>query len=730
MVMAREKIRLSRLGILLLLFVFFWTYGMVLAPPKAEAKTAVKSVNAGHHIVTLYDDHTVSAVANLYSTESPNGHGELGVDKEINVLDIAAHNCCSMALYGDGTVKTCGHATVFHGGYGNYSTNYGYCDYIYSSREKRYVPIHNQQGAGSIRNPNPNANIVAISMHETCYAVLYADGTVKAEMWNITSQTVTGHYPDAKAIRVMGSHVREYYGGYYWVNYLGVQILKEDGSIETIGNYNGTFTGEWGYRLENKRPTVQLTGTPTVNQANNTLTFKVKVVDPPDRPDSTIPTEIELNYGDAFVPVKNFKANNITITNGTLTANNGTDYTITVNNINTLVPAEVPGFTLRVIATDGFGTRGGKAVNIGAVGGGGSDASGVLAQWSLDSDKDKVVQDSSGNGNKGTIKEATLTTGIISNALRFDGENDYVSIARSSFNNLANWTFEAWVKPEGPGIIYSEGNPAVTLQISMGANDSISVGTWHQNRLGYWQWFSSGDNSLKKNTWNHLVISLSNGGPAANSGTVICYVNGNLVQSGSLGCEYNSGTKEAAMGGNIGVKSGQVLTPFCGCIDEVTLYNRVLTPQEVKQNYEKVVFLDNIKLTNGFNDEASAPCTFGTHINKIEFDLRKTVNKLVFELEMPSNMKLARLQKIYIYDSAEKKNKEITITNATVNNNVISIQQQLAAGHYTLELILSIDDRLVVKSKSYYDEKEIKTNLESNEFKFEFMEFKELPNVT
>ena len=61
---------------------------------------------------------------------------------------------------------------------------------------------------------------------------------------------------------------------------------------------------------------------------------------------------------------------------------------------------------------------------------------------------------------------------------------------------------------------------------------------------------------------------------------------------------------------------------------------------------------------------------------------------------------------------------------------MISIQQQLAAGHYTLELLLSIDERLVVKAKSYYDEKEIKTNLESNEFEFQFMDFKELPNVT
>ncbi|NLO75758.1 MAG: hypothetical protein GX092_02640 [Clostridia bacterium] len=93
-------------------------------------------------------------------------------------------------------------------------------------------------------------------------------------------------------------------------------------------------------------------------------------------------------------------------------------------------------------------------------------------------------------------------------------------------------------------------------------------------------------------------------------------------------------------------------------------------------------------------------------------------------------MKLARLEKIYLWDSVNNRNIELAMTNATVNNNVISIQQPLAAGHYTLELLLSIDERLVVKAKSYYDEKEIKTNLESNEFEFQFMDFKELPNVT
>lgn len=80
---------------------------------------------------------------------------------------------------------------------------------------------------------------------------------------------------------------------------------------------------------------------------------------------------------------------------------------------------------------------------------------------------------------------------------------------------------------------------------------------------------------------------MTNGGSAADSGVVSCYVNGVLVNSGALGSEYNTLTKEAAIGGNIGVKSGQGLSPFKGCIDEVTLYGCALSAEEVLQNYQK-----------------------------------------------------------------------------------------------------------------------------------------------
>ena len=79
----------------------------------------------------------------------------------------------------------------------------------------------------------------------------------------------------------------------------------------------------------------------------------------------------------------------------------------------------------------------------------------ILARWGADSIQEGKVLDASISNNHGTVDGALLNVGIINNALQFDGVSNCVSIPRPSFNNLSEWTFEAWVNPEGPGYIYS-----------------------------------------------------------------------------------------------------------------------------------------------------------------------------------------------------------------------------------------------------------------------------------
>jgi hypothetical protein len=475
---------------------------------------------------------------------------------------------------------------------------------------------------------------------------------------------------------------------------------------------------------DNAVPVVGITGLANdqrIRKSENILEFRLKVTDD-DTADANLETEfyiLLLNSEQKVFSeqkVTEFTVNDVPYTQGKFIARSGEEYQITLNK-GVYVPFYADRFILKAVATDTCGEKGEKELSL-------IHYTDILAQWSLDSVKERIAVESSGNNNHGVIHGATLTTGIISNALEFDGTDDYINIPKSSFNNLPNWTFEAWVKPVGPGYIYSEGNPAATMVIEMKNDNSVNIGTWcHDRPGGAWNWFNTGANALTRDVWNHLVVTLENGDVGAGSGTVNCYINGELFKSGGLGKEYNSATKEAALGGNIGVKANQGLNPFSGCIDEVTLYGCALSAQEVKQNYQKVIFLENVKITNKHNEETTHPGTFGTHMNKIEFDLTKTVNELVLELDLPSNIKVAHIEKLFYDDNL------IENPMATADNNKIILEQPFTAGHYKLEFILSIDDQLIVKTKSYHDEKRINTNHESETFKFVFSDLESLPGV-
>jgi hypothetical protein len=344
----------------------------------------------------------------------------------------------------------------------------------------------------------------------------------------------------------------------------------------------------------------------------------------------------------------------------------------------------------------------------------------VLAGWSLDSTQDNIVLDSSGQNKNGVIQGADLTVGLLSNGLIFDGVDDYVSIPKASFNNLSAWSFEAWVRPEGPGYLYSEGNPSETLVVEMKEDNSLNIRTWNQGKTGYWNSFNTGANILKRSKWNHIVITLNNG--TSNSGVVNCYVNGTLVKTGVLGSESSPDTKYAALGGNIGYRDGQGLHPFKGCIDEVTLYGYNLAVTDIEKKYQNVILLENVKITDN-NDERTQQGSIGTYHNKLEFDLNRPVNKLVLELSLPSNIKVTSIEKIYLGDT------EISNADVIIENNKLTLEHNFTRGHYRLEFLLNMDQQFIIKTKSYSDENRINTNYESEEFKFEFMDLESLPDV-
>jgi hypothetical protein len=70
---------------------------------------------------------------------------------------------------------------------------------------------------------------------------------------------------------------------------------------------------------------------------------------------------------------------------------------------------------------------------------------GLVGYWSFDFEN---AEDESGNGNHGILNEAGVTDGLSGKALIFDGEDDYVEIIDTSDFEFVNqdFTFSVWVK--------------------------------------------------------------------------------------------------------------------------------------------------------------------------------------------------------------------------------------------------------------------------------------------
>jgi hypothetical protein len=198
---------------------------------------------------------------------------------------------------------------------------------------------------------------------------------------------------------------------------------------------------------------------------------------------------------------------------------------------------------------------------------------GIVGHWTFDG-KDMVqnVADSSGQGNNGNLVGYTSTTtvaGKIGQALGFNGVNQYVDAGNNVNVQLGTGSVSAWIKTTNAGTSY---RGIVTKQFAYGMflNDNVlMVFDWSGNANR-----STGVN-LADNKW-HLVTLTFNSGVA--NGTVL-YIDG--VARLATQMTIASQTTPVQIGwANAG---GQY---FAGNIDDVRIYNRVLSATEVKQLYK------------------------------------------------------------------------------------------------------------------------------------------------
>ncbi|HTD86701.1 MAG TPA: LamG-like jellyroll fold domain-containing protein, partial [Candidatus Binatia bacterium] len=194
---------------------------------------------------------------------------------------------------------------------------------------------------------------------------------------------------------------------------------------------------------------------------------------------------------------------------------------------------------------------------------------GLVAAYSFDEPKGSSAVDESGRGNTGQVQGATRTTsGRFGGALVFDGAGAIVRVNDSPSLHLSRgMTLEAWVYPTGLGgwqdLIYKGPDDIYYLEGSSGSGPPAVGGTFAAPAL-------TGTNSLPLNTWTHLAATY-------NGTNLNLYVNAVRVASKAVSTAIQQTPGPLTIGGDD--TYGQY---WEGMIDEIRIYNRLLTRLEIQ----------------------------------------------------------------------------------------------------------------------------------------------------
>jgi hypothetical protein len=187
--------------------------------------------------------------------------------------------------------------------------------------------------------------------------------------------------------------------------------------------------------------------------------------------------------------------------------------------------------------------------------------------------------DLSGNNNNGTLVGGPTFDSGNGGSIVFDGTNDYVNCGNASnlkFTN--NFTINVWVKFNsllGPQAIISNNENGGYGILANSASSRLETLYWING-----SYRKSGENISNYNTSSWFNISAT-----FNGSNILFYRNGNLIQSVSAVGTVSTTNEPLIIGANPSVNGTSFVDFFNGKISQVQTYNRVLTEQEILQNY-------------------------------------------------------------------------------------------------------------------------------------------------
>jgi hypothetical protein len=229
------------------------------------------------------------------------------------------------------------------------------------------------------------------------------------------------------------------------------------------------------------------------------------------------------------------------------------------------------------------------------------------------------ANDESGNGNNGTAQGALLTTDRFGNAnaaQSFDGVNDYIEVQSggAALNAIGSGSFSTvfWLKSSQPdGII-------LLKRETFGQHWPFQIQLISAGKIDFSQQ-SGGVNNLKTaasvsdGLWHNVCFIRD---VAAQQ--IKCYVDGVLDNTGASDTADWKNSSKLYIGADVAAPD-----PFkhfyAGIIDDIRIYNRVLTEAEVKALYNEgrpeIVGTSPQRNALAVNKAANITVTFNTDIN-------------------------------------------------------------------------------------------------------------------
>lgn len=201
---------------------------------------------------------------------------------------------------------------------------------------------------------------------------------------------------------------------------------------------------------------------------------------------------------------------------------------------------------------------------------------GLVGCWLMNEGGGLRLNDISGKINTGVFTNPPIwTVGKTGKCLNFNGTSNYITLpdVESLQMGTKNFTFEAWVYPTN----FGSWSSFIGAE-AQGASFGCANGVLKVTKVDSVDAPDSGV-TLPLNKWSHCAVTFNN---ILTTSNLKYYYNGNLVATVDFNVDFTAGRASNLLG----LRLAGGLHYFYGKMDIVRIWNRALSPQEIRTLYQ------------------------------------------------------------------------------------------------------------------------------------------------